>query len=301
MAVCLLGLGFSGCNKEEQLQEMEPAQRISYPTPQNVVVYEVDPAIMTYFQHYCQKNAGPVTSNYPFAEGIITANAAGKCCGATSYMMAAGCVAKYLDPNTAYAVNGAKLSNLIGAMQTTIDLTKPLIYGRQNDASFLRVEDNFGYYASVSNPASPKVSSDRTLTKNFMQQALANDKFIVAAVNVYGNITIVNDSKFYDPANNPDLNPTGTVTTGANKNYMTDRDESVYGVGGHIIVIVKITVNLSDGTGVVEYIDPLAKPRFDVNGNPLSNRRYVSYTRLLNSMSSNGSSSNYDVISIGQL
>lgn len=276
-----------------------PMAKVTYPIPQNVVVYEVDPAIMSNFTHYCQKNSGPVSSQYPDAENILSNYMASGSCGATAYMMAAACIARFLDPYTAYAVNGTKLADITSHTGVSTTLSKPLGYGKVYDGGFIQVADNFGYYPTASNPVSPKVAEDRAGSKLFMQNALANDDFVIVAVNVYGTYSIVNDSKFYDSFNNPDLNPTGTVTTGLNKNYMTDRDESVYAVIGHIIVIVKITVSLTTGEGIVEYIDPLAKPRFDTNGIPLSNRRYVSYTRLLNSMASNGSTANYDAISVG--
>lgn len=305
IAVCLL-MFFSSCEKkevegvstqdEQEQVDSSVLKNISYPTPQNVVVYEVDPSIMAHFRHYCQKSAGPVTTNYPNAEAILSDYMASRSCGATSYMMAAGCIAKFLDPNTGYAVNGTKLSNIVSQTGVSVSLSKPLAYGKVYDNSFIKVADNFGYYPTSTNLVSPKIAEDRTNTKVFMQNALANNQFVIAAVNVYGTYAIVNDSKFYSSVNSPDLNPTGTVTTGSNKNYMTDKPESTYAVVGHIILIVKITVNLSTGEGVVEYIDPLALTRIS----PLSNRRYVSYTRLLNSMSANGSTANYDAISVGR-
>jgi hypothetical protein len=95
-----------------------------------------------------------------------------------------------------------------------------------------------------------------------------------------------------DPSNY-DLNATGESSTGSyNWNYISTLDEDGSNIGGHII-IVRLRVNL-DGTGVVEYVDPLAP-----NHNP-SNRKFVSYTRLLNSMAMNGlANTSYDAISIG--
>ena len=303
MAVSLLFVLSSCSHDDDIVSEIysegvdSSQQKISYPTPQNVVVYEVDPVIMSHFMHYCQRHAGPPIAPYGDAEGILSKYMASASCGATSYMMAAGCIAKSSGLN--YDVNGTTLKKITDKTGVSVNLTKPLGYGRNND-NFLQVGDNFGYYPSLMNPASPKIASDRANTKFFMQGALGKDQFLIVGVNVYANYDIVNDSRFYDTTNNPDLNDTGTVTTGSNKNYIKDRDESVYGVGGHIIVIIKITVNLSTFHGIVEYIDPLAKTRYDVNGNPLSNRRFVSYTRLLDSMSSNGNSSNYDVMTVGK-
>lgn len=255
-------------------------------------IYEVDPTILTHFQHYCQRNAGPRDNTYyPLAENIMSATTSGKACGPTSYMMSAYCLAKYKDPNTLYQCNGTKLSSLynIIAGTSSITINDLTAYANNYDNSFL-VGSNCNVY--------PGNSSDpRTAVKTFMQNALTYNKFVIVGVNMYGTIfNTVNNVNLYSSTNgiNPDLNSSGEITSGTNRNYISTADESS-SVGGHIIVIIKITVNSLDGTGIVEYIDPLAKP----TANNASNRRYVSYTRLLDAMKMNGANTQYDAVSIG--
>ena len=143
-----------------------------------------------------------------------------------------------------------------------------------------------------------------------MQNALANDKFVIVGVNMYGSWSRVNNSNLYlNSSSNPDLSPTAETSS----TYITTNKYGLYqkststtscrgvnlvttsGVYGHIIVIIKITVNNIDGTGIVEYIDPMA----DSKPYGVSNRRYMSYTRLLESMKINGCYNAYDAISVG--
>jgi hypothetical protein len=160
------------------------------------------------------------------------------------------------------------------------------MYANKYDQTFVRGLNCNVYPGNNSNP--------RAAIKTFMQNALINNKFVIVGINMYGNdIKVVNNVNLYSSTAgiNLDLNYSGETTKGTNTNYISTADESS-SVGGHIIVIVKITVNLDD-TGVVEYVDPLAKPHSP------SNRRYVSYTRLLDAMAMNGSNTQYDAVSIG--
>jgi hypothetical protein len=249
----------------------------------NYTMYEVDPTIMAYFQHFYQQGSG-------------TGTIGGHACGPASYMMGAYCLAGYKDRPypTQYAINAGKQSYIYTEIKKnngnnpikTTDLTA---FGNnvKYDGNWISCED--------------KNTSDRADMKTFIQQALTNNKFVVVAINAYDfdpkypkNANLYNS----DPSNY-DLSATGEVSTGSyNWNYISTLDESPENstnklIGGHIIIIVRLRVNL-DGTGVIEYVDPLAP-----NHNP-SNRKFVSYTRLLNSMAMNGIyDTQYDAMSIG--
>jgi hypothetical protein len=133
--------------------------------------------------------------------------------------------------------------------------------------------------------------------KNFIKSSLANDRFVIAFVTgyVYSPST-VNEPYFYTNSSlvNADLIATGNTKLGTKKNYITTLNENGSTVGGHIIVIVKFVQTASDGSGYIEYIDPLA------NAHSPSNRRFVSFTRLLDSMAWNGDSNTaYDALALG--
>jgi hypothetical protein len=138
--------------------------------------------------------------------------------------------------------------------------------------------------------------------KTFIQNELTNNKFVIVGINAYDYDAKYpdNPSLYNNDVKNYDLSPSGETSgnKASNWNYITRLDESPENasnklVGGHIIIIVKLTVNL-DGTGIIEYVDPLSH-----NHDP-SNRKYVSYTRLLYSMAMNGeANTSYDAISIG--
>ncbi len=204
---------------------------VTYNIPQGIAGYQVSQTIMQHFQHFCQKNAGPVTTAYPNAQGTLSSSAASSACGPTAYMMATACLAKSQDPNTLYQCNATKLANIVRTTGTSISVIKALTYGKVQDKSIVSVLDNFGYYPTGSNLISPKISADRTKTKTFMQNELSNDRFLIVPLNIYFAEKIVNDERFYNnDATNPDLNDYGVVTTGLNKNYINNRSESVYGV-----------------------------------------------------------------------
>ena len=83
-----------------------------------------------------------------------------------------------------------------------------------------------------------------------------------------------------DPSINPDVSSGNSLyinTTG----------------GGHVILIIGITVKQEWGNdGIVCYIDPLAIDHYP------SNRRYVRYSKLLNSIES-AEGNNYKFITVG--
>ena len=283
MVVSLL-IVFSSCNQDDivinstsDLVSASSSAKLS--TSGNFTVYEVKPEIVGNFLHFCQTTATGIDGS--------------KACGPTSYMMASYCLAKYINNNTLYTCSNTKLNQIVAVTGVSTYLSDLQNYGNNQDNSFIAC-------SSLS-------SSDRTIVKTNMQNALATDKFVIAGVNMFGTSSRVNNSNLYlNSSVNPDLNPTSETTA----TYITTNKYGVYqktsscrgislgtttGVYGYIIVIVKITVNNIDGTGIVEYIDPIAtsKPY------GVSNRRYMSYTRLLESMKINGCYDAYDAISVG--
>lgn len=281
----------SSCKKEETANNKEffntQANNITKNSSisGNQTIYEVAPTIVANFQHYCQRNAGPASATYPNGTGNLTDDQSRRACGPTAYMMAANCIAKYINPYTGYSASGTKLAEIVSKTGVSTYLTDLVNYANNYDNSFL-----IGVYNGPQ-------KTNRALSKQFIETALANNKFIITAVNArtYDYYTVNNSNYYYNNSSNPDLNASGDVASGTNKNYITTNTSNGTTIGGHIILIIRIVVNNNDGTGIVEYIDPLAitKPT------GISNRRYVSYTRLLNSMVANGSP-NYDAISIAQ-
>lgn len=293
IAVSLLMM-FASC---KQANELEPSvskttsKDKSMFTSGSQTIYRVSPDILYYFKHYCQTDAAITDNSGPATLDIIKARNA---CGATSYMMAAYALAKYGDPNTAYSCSKSKLASIVSITLAPTSLGALQSYGNTYDKSFLTVSAN------------ATQSSDRSLTYHFIKDALAANKFVIAFVNMYGSSARVNNSNLYvNSSVNPDLDPTSetssiymTTKYGAYQKEPNCRGTSLSttsGVFGHIILIVGLVTN-PDGSGVVEYIDPIAQTR----PNGASNKRYASFTRVLNSMSVNGCSNNYDVFSVAK-
>lgn len=288
IAVSLLSIMFiTSCQKDDDtLVEKSPEQEanVSYKvtTSGNYTTYEVDPAIMSAFHHYHQLTApSPIDGS--------------KACGPVSYMMAAYPLAYYISGGTtAYSCGDAKLGHIVGVTGVSTYLYELKNYGNNQDGSFIK--------------ADTIARSSRAEAKTLMQNALANNKFVIAAINVYGgpDTRVDNVNRYSNSSLNPDMDPTSetstTYVTTKYGNYQKTADcrgtglSTTARVAGHIIVIVKITVNNIDGTGVVEYIDPLASTRVPYG---TSNRRYMSYTRLLNSMEKNGCSNKYNALFVG--
>ncbi len=281
MVVSLLIMLFVSCNKDEMINQQELIHKNKVSSLGNVSgaklstsglypVYEVKSEIMMHFQHFCQFNA----------TGGVDGSAA---CGPTSYMMAAYCLAKYKDPNTLYRCNATKLTNIVQQTGVSTNILKLYNYALNYDNSFLT--------------PSKLSTTNRETMKTFLKDALANDKFIITFITgyVYSPST-VNKKCFYTNTSsiNSDMKPTGNTKIGTNPNYITGLNENGSTIGGHIIVLVRFVQTAADGSGYVEYIDPLA------NAYSPSNRRYVSFSRLLDSMMWNGDgNTTYDALTLG--
>lgn len=295
MIVCLSSL-FFGCKKENEMKisqtgpvsgSNDVAARTS--TSGTQTIYEVDPVILGNFKHYCQKYAGPVSLPYypsSLATGNLTSTQAGSACGPTSYMMAAYCIAKWADPNTAYTCDGVKLASIYPIVKNYVNqgaITLPSLksYADNYDNSFIITSSKYG--------------TNRSTINQFIKDELTANRFVITGVNAYTyDYNAVNNSNLYGTSNNSDLNASGNTTTGTNKNYISVNDESTT-VGGHIILLLRLATN-PDGTGIVEYIDPLAQTK----PTGVSNKKYVSFSRLLTSIQMNGNNTYYDAISIGK-
>lgn len=277
----LLLSSLSSCEKDENIIDgsVSGSEMMKTSTSGTQTIYEVDPVILGNFQHYCQLNAP-----YP-----VNGSSA---CGPTSYMMSAYCIAKWINSNTSYTCSGSKLSNIVSVTGTPTTLTQLESYAINYDSSFIKKESLY--------------TSNRSTMNQFIKDQLTNNRFVIVAVNMYGSSSRVNNSNLYlNSSSNPDLEATSESTS----TYITTK-YGIYqktnncrgtilttssGVYGHIIVLIRLVTN-SDGTGTVEYIDPIASTK----PSGVSNRKYVSFTRLLNSMSINGCSNNYDALAIGK-
>ena len=249
--------------------------------------YKISESRLAYFVHYCQKNAGPQTTNYPDGEGLVSSSVASTYCCPDSYMMAAACLAHYKDGySTSYNATGTKLVGIASGANSYYPYNYEYLlclynYCNGNDYSFLNA-------TKTGSSSTSTHESSRSATKTFIENALSNNRFVMVNVNVYGSYDNVNATKYYSTSSSTNNDLTTSPT------YITSNDESTSGVYGHIILIIGIETN-STGDGIVTYIDPLAKTR----SGGASNRRYVRYSNLLNSVLYAGNNSNYDAISIG--
>lgn len=271
--VAIAIVSFTACEKDiiEPVENI-PAENNSTLKSSSGTSFYISESILQYFVHYCQRQAGPISTNYPNAEGIISlSDATGACCP-TSYMMAAACLAHYKDGSaTQYNATGAKLSGVITGFKTFTSGWKSIITARNYcnstsyDGGWLK-----GTYLNFSN-------SQRSSAKAQLETWLANNKFIMVPLSVYtSSYTIVNQNVlFQNTSTNPDLS-----STTSSSNYVRTS-----GGSGHVVLVIRIDKdeNSSEG-GIVTYIDPLSTTR------STSNRKYVSYKRFLDSMIANNGS-----------
>jgi hypothetical protein len=281
IAACLLVV-FSSCNQEETLLQQGSGNDDAKITKNGTLTekttssgklttYEIKPEIMVNFKYYYQLNApSPVDGS--------------KACGPTSYMMATYCLAKYkYGNNCTYTCDGEQLKTIVGKTGVSTDILDLYTYAKKTDNSFL--------------VADKKSTTDRELIKKFITSSLANDRFIITFITgyVYKPSTATKECFWSnDGSVNADMKMTGNIKTGAMPNYITGLNENGTTIGGHIIILTKFVQTHLDGSGYIEYIDPVA------SSHSPSNRRYVSFTRLLDSMMWNGSGDNmYDALSLG--
>ena len=292
--VVMVGSIFTSCDNDDEYPMPSQISKVNQSFDRDSVApttraanssYKISESILSYFVHYCQRNAGPVKPGYPNAEGLVSLSVSQGLCCPDSYMMAAACLAHYKDGYaTSYNTTGSKLVGIINAIsgKTYQYLYVMANYANNRDASFLVAAK------SGDKPGDETIQYSRSKIKTFMENALANNKFVIVNVNakIYNYNTVNNSSLYLNNSSNPDL--------GSSPSYISTNNEGST-VGGHVILIIGIETNHT-GDGVVTYIDPLAITR----SNGLSNRRYVKYSTLLNSMKISGSDDDaYDAISVG--
>lgn len=276
--VCL-----SSCNKrdddvvnplmEEKVDNGNVAGKISYSG--GYPIYEVDPSILAYFQHYCQRNAGPKTNDYPNGENIVSSTTSMQICCPTSYMMAANCLSK--SRGVSYDFSGNFLKYMVNKYPSNYKYLFTMYQHANN------VDNNLFYALKSGNDPSKTNEYSRESIKGFMQNSLYNNCFVLVSLNANVlNINIVNNQLLYQKnGSNPDLT--------SSPSYISPNYNS-----GHVVLIISIEIDAS-GDGIVTYLDPLAKTKTNQ-----SNRRYVKYSTLLNSMKSSSSDNNsYNAIAIG--
>lgn len=287
-SLSIVSIVFSACEKGQTLldpvqsTEVESSLR-SMDTRAANSSYAISGDILAHFRHYCQRDAGHSKRGYPNAEGAISDADAGAACCPTSYMMVSACLAQYKGylPEV-FAVSGARLGRIISGEPEYRYLSKMADYCSSKDRNFLSVETKFK-------------ESDRGTIKNFLESSLSRNRFVIVNVNAHTyQIKTVNDSRLFENSSrNPDL--------GYSPLYITSKpEENNSNIGGHVIVLIAINTDAT-GDGIVTYLDPLAKTR---NG---SNRRYVKYSLLLDSMAESGTTlidgrnrvNYYDAFSIG--
>lgn len=234
-----------------------------------ITTYDVDPAILGYFQHYWQNT----TTN------LLTDPQKNNSCGATSYMMVANCLA--LSKGLTYGVTKEKQAQIVNQVGAPTKLDNLRDYVTLFDSGFLTKTLTNNLPATVTGRAS---------FKTVLESTLANNGFIIASVNAYviSASTLVHTDPYYstDVTFNPDLD----LPSNSGQKYITANalgsTSGGYGVGGHIIIIIAIKKN-PDGSGVVTYIDPISKSHSP------SNRKYVNYARFLDAVNSSTTNNNY--------
>lgn len=268
----------TGCEKNENLINSELINNDSEILKSSSAnYYGVNELILNHFIHYCQRKAGPYEGFPYYGEGYLSLDVAKQACCPTSYMMAAACLAHYKDGSSSqYNANGSKLSGIISSFSGTSYryLSSMSSYANNTDGSFIT--------------SSKKLScSSRSSIKDFIETSLANDKFVMMNINanIYNYSTVNNTLLYQNSSNNPDVSY-GTSL------YVSENDESTNGIGAHVILIIRIDKDIN-GNGIVQYIDPLAITRSN------SNRKYMLYSKLLNSNQVSGNNSYYDAISVG--
>lgn len=238
-------------------------------------VYRVKDDILNQFIFYCQLSATSLSTRT-------------QACAPDAYMIGANSIALFKG-NGAYGPNATKLTEIANRMGTSL----------ASGTSFSQIVGYLGSYDTnfiISSNMGGQLN--RSSIKIFIENALTNDQFVMVPVNAY----VMAPSKrnqlnlYSNNSTNPDLqdgNSGSSYYITPEKGYYQIDGNSL--VGGHWILIVKITVDNATGNGIVEYIDPLAD-----NRSPNSNRKFMSYTRLLDSIKINGNNQTaYDAITFG--
>lgn len=270
---CVLIL--SSCEKDEVVVKETQSQTVEATetsTGSNLksasgTSFYVSDAILGNFVHYCQRQAGPISTNYPNAEGKLSLGDATSACCATSYMMAAACLAHYKDGSgSQYNATGTKLAGIVSSFKGFPNGMLSIITARSycNSTSY----DGGWLVGTYVYP------TDRAIAKTQLETWLSNNKFILVPISAYtSDYATPNQSVlFQNNTSNPDLS-----STASSLNYI-----KTSGGSGHVILVIRIDKNNNSSEGgVVTYIDPLSTTRSP------SNRKYVSYKRFLDSMLAN--------------
>jgi len=197
-------------------------------------------------------------------------------------MMAANCISLY--KGLSYGANATKQQQIFNVVGANANLYQLWAYGNNYNASFLRAR-------------LLAVTYSRETLKSWIENYLAENSFIIVGVNAYvtNASNLVHNNEYYSTSSsvNPDVDGS-TLPQKYIVSQAIGTSSNGYGVGGHVIIITGLNKNNPAGTGMITYIDPISK------GHSPSNRKYVSYTRLLDSIIAN-SSGGYRVLAISAL
>lgn len=202
------------------------------------------------YVHFYQMHARP---EYP---GAVL-------CGPTSYMLAAHMIAA--SKGNQYPVGKQKLGAIYQVLARN---------DRFDDKNGMYISDLVWFSQNYDYPvikSSYWRSTNRSLTKEYIEYNLKTGYPVIVTVNIFGL-----QSGFWSND--------GDAQSQLQKKYYIGFDGPV----GHFILLIGIRIN-PDGTGTVWYKDPLS-----VNGET----RSVSYTRLLNAMLYNGNPQYYDFVAV---
>ena len=294
---------FSSCDKNEDLNQVsqevaiakvKSSESVSTTRSLNQGQHEVWLETRNALHHYCQRNAGSKDANYTNAEGIVSRAVAQTLCLPTSYMMAAHALGVVYGND--FQLSGRHLKvikeQLGGNYKSLNNLHSKISRGDVDGSSFLKSER--------------LSTTNREDMKSFLENALDRNMLILVAVRAdVGDYNKINIFTKKDNLGLPDQQYNQDTAFGRDYYFETSPSTS----GGHIILLSEIEI-WGTGNGLVTYLDPLAQSRifpatqiehqiFALSGVYWNNRRYVLYSKLLNSMLANGADGTYNAVAVG--
>lgn len=270
IALAVLLINFSSCTNEEKIDAKSSVKinangaRISYDG--SVMKYDVDPLIMSNFQHYSQRTAN---------NNDLKRNG----CGPYSYVMAASCIARY---------KGYTLNQFFQSGSDLPQETKAKHFVAKTGGvvpSYITDLKSYAYsYDRLTSTSATLVNTllfsdaNETNMRNFIEGQLQNNHFVIAVLSayVYDANVVDGENLYLNGRSNPDYNISESLNS-----YISDKKPNNSSIGGHYVVITGLYKRVASVAtipyDIVEYVDPLAKTR-------TNNRKYCNYDRFIKSM-----------------
>lgn len=309
ICVALLGSVFTSCSNDDDLLLAGDSQTESVSSLAQDSVKAVTRSMTTsdhelwlstrnLLTHYCQRKAGHIDTGYPYAEGAITTALSKTVCLPTCYMMAAHALGDLYGYS--FALTGTHVGTITSQLgvyyKSLSNLKNKIISGSIDGTNFLTCER-----LSTTNRSEMKSFIENCLDRNFpVLVAVRADVSGTNAYNKLNNISTYTNLLSPSQTYNPDMQ------------YGTSSDQYILtpsgSTNGHIILLTEVS-KWETGNGPVSYLDPLARSRgtgsdytypspYYSYGSYWENRRYVLYSRLLDSMLANSADGYYNAVAI---